>query len=281
MHRIEEDESMLQMSLLEHLGELRSRILRALAGFGVAYLGCMIFSRQLWAIVKAPLDDALHQIKAGKVIALTVMEQFTVIWMWTPMLFAIFLSAPWIVYQIWTFISPGLYPRERKWAIPFMLSTGGLFLAGGVFGYFVALRNGLVFLLGIGVQDGVEPTISIAEYFSTFVNVMLGVSVMFELPVAVFFLTLLHIASPSFLLRNADYGIMGIVILAAVITPSQDPLNLTLFAVPMILLYFLGVFASYLLVLRRQNRRFPWKMFLIWLAAALAVTALAMAYIRS
>jgi len=74
---------------------------------------------------------------------------------------------------------------------------------------------------------------------------------------------------------------MGIVILAAVITPSQDPLNLTLFAVPMILLYFLGVFASYLLVLRREKRRFPWKMFLIWLAAALAVTALAMVYIRS
>jgi sec-independent protein translocase protein TatC len=135
----------------------------------------------------------------------------------------------------------------------------------------VALRNGLIFLLGIGVQDGVEPTISIAEYFSTFVNVMLGVSVMFELPVAVFFLTLLHLASPSFLLKNARYGIMGIVILAAAITPSTDPVNLALFAIPMMLLYFLGVFASYLLVLRREQRRFPWRMFLVWVLAVAAI----------
>ena len=269
---------MQEMSLLEHLDELRSRLLRALAGFGVAYLGCMIFSQQLWNIVKAPLDDALHQIKAGKIISLTAMEGFSVIWMWTPLVFAIFLSAPWIVYQVWAFISPGLYPRERKWAVPFMLSTPGLFLAGGLFGYYVALRNGLVFLLGIGVPAGVEPDISIAEYFSTFVNVMLGVSVMFELPVVVFFLTLLHLASPGFLLKHSREGILAIVIVAAVITPSTDPFNLMLFVVPMLLLYFLGVFASYLLVLRRENRRFPWKMFLLWLAAAVVVAALAMMY---
>jgi sec-independent protein translocase protein TatC len=272
---------MQEMSFLEHLTELRSRLLRALAGFGVAYLGCMLFSQQLWSIVQAPLTDALHQIKAGKVVALTVTESFSVIWMWTPLVFAIFVSAPWIVYQIWAFIAPGLYPRERKWAVPFMLSTAGLFLAGGLFGYYVALRNGLVFLLGIGVPSGVEPTISIDEYFSTFVNVMLGVSVMFELPVVIFFLTLLHLASPSFLLKHARYGIIAIVILAAAITPSTDPFNLTLFAVPMLLLYFLGVFASYLLVLRRENRKFPWKVFLLWLGAVLVVIGLATIYIRS
>jgi sec-independent protein translocase protein TatC len=98
--------------------------------------------------------------------------------------------------------------------------------------------------------------------------------------VAIFFLTLLHLASPSFLLRHADYGVLTIVILAAVITPSTDPFNLALFAVPMILLYFLGVFVSYLLVLRREKRRFPWKIFLLWLAAAVAVVAGAMLYIR-
>ena len=100
---------------------------------------------------------------------------------------------------------------------------------------------------------------------------MLGISLVFELPVLIFFLTLIEVASPSFLLRHSRYAILAIVILAAVITPTPDVFNLTLFAVPMILLYFMGVFASYLLVMRRENRRFPWRIFVYWLLALLAV----------
>ena len=109
---------------------------------------------------------------------------------------------------------------------------------------------------------------------------MLGISVIFELPVLIFFLTLIRVASPSFLMRHSRYAILAIVILAAVVTPSPDAFTMTLFAVPMILLYFLGVFASYLLVLRREGRKFPWKIFLIWLVAVLAVVGIAMAYTR-
>jgi sec-independent protein translocase protein TatC len=99
----------------------------------------------------------------------------------------------------------------------------------------------------------------------------LGISLVFELPVIIFFLTLIRVASPSFLLRHSRYAILAIVILAAIITPTPDVFNLTLFAVPMILLFFLGVFASYLLVMRRENRRFPWRIFVYWLLAVLAV----------
>ena len=136
----------------------------------------------------------------------------------------------------------------------------------------------MVFLLGIGEDVNVTSLISIDDYFTNFVNVMLGISVIFELPVLIFFLTLIRVASPSFLMRHSDYAILAIVILAAAITPSPDAFNLTLFAVPMILLYFLGVFASYLLVLRREGRNFPWKIFFIWLAAVLVVAGIAMAY---
>jgi len=100
---------------------------------------------------------------------------------------------------------------------------------------------------------------------------MLGISIVFELPVLIFFLTLIRVASPSFLLRHSRYAILAIVILAAVITPTPDIFNLTMFAVPMILLYFLGVFASYMLVMRRENRRFPWKVFLYWVLSLVAV----------
>ena len=264
------------MSILEHLGELRSRILRALTGFGVAFLLCMVFANPLWDLVQAPGLAAFRQLGRGGFIAIDVMEQFSIIWMWTPLVAAIFLAAPWVIYQAWAFIAPALYPRERKWAVPFIVCTAGLFMTGGLFGYFVVFRYALIFLLGIGGPVNVTPLISIELYFERFVNVMLGVAVIFELPVLIFFLTLIRVASPSFLMRHSRYAILAIVILAAVITPSPDAFNLTLFAVPMILLYFLGVFVSYLLVLRREGRKFPWKMFLIWLVAVLAVVGIGM-----
>jgi sec-independent protein translocase protein TatC len=99
----------------------------------------------------------------------------------------------------------------------------------------------LAFLLGIGLGNGVTPLITITHYFDLFVNVMLGVALVFELPIAIFFLTVLHLASPQFLLRHSRYAILAIVILAAIITPTPDFFNLMLFAVPMCLLYFVGI----------------------------------------
>lgn len=262
----DEEDGMLRMSFLEHLEELRSRIIKILIGGGVAFGLSMIFSIPIWAFVQQPLTYAVEQVK-GEIIAITPMEQFTIIWMWAPLLAAIYIAAPWVLYQIWGFIAPGLYPRERKWAAPFIIITASLFVLGGVFAYYVALRYALVFLLGLGATTGVKATISIDSYFSLFVNVILGISILFELPVVVFFLTLLRITTPGFLMRNSRYAILVIVILAAVVTPTPDPVNLALFAIPMILLFFLGVFASYLLVLHREQQKFPWRAFFLWLGA--------------
>jgi sec-independent protein translocase protein TatC len=158
----------------------------------------------------------------------------------------------------WAFIAPGLYQKEKRLAVPFVLSTAGLFIIGGLFAYFVAFRYGLAFLLGIGISNGVQPLVTITHYFDLFVNVMLGVALVFELPVAIFFLTLLHLASPRFLLEHSRYAVLAIVIVAAIITPTPDFFNLMLFAVPMCLLFFVGVFASFLLVYKREGRKFPW-----------------------
>jgi sec-independent protein translocase protein TatC len=267
----EEDEGMLRMSFLDHLQELRTRIIRMLSGFGVAFLLCIIFAPQLWLIVRAPAADALHKIGKGSLVAIAPMEQFSIIYMWTPLVAAIFVSSPWILYQVWAFISPGLYKRERRWAVPFVVVTAGLFLAGGLFAYFVAFRYGLVFLLNIGGFADVQSMVSIELYFELFVNVMLGVSLVFELPVIIFFLTLLRIASPRWLMANSRYAILGIVILAAIVTPTPDAFNMMLFAVPMCALFFIGVFASYLLVLNREGRRFPWGTVSMWAAPFVAI----------
>jgi sec-independent protein translocase protein TatC len=264
-------EDLPRMSFLEHLEELRTRLIRALLGFGVIFLACLAFSDRLWLIVQAPAVEAFRKLGTGGLVGINAMEQFEIIWMWTPLVASLFLGSPWILYQIWAFIAPGLYQRERKWAIPFVLTTAGLFIAGGLFAYFLAFRYGLTFLLGIGKFAGITTTLSIDSYFDLFVDVILGVSLIFEMPVVIFFLVLLRLATPQFLLAHSRYAILGIIIIASFITPTTDVVNMSLFAVPMCLLFFVGVFAGYLLVLHREHQRFPWLKFVLWSIVALAI----------
>jgi sec-independent protein translocase protein TatC len=270
----QEEEGMLRMSFMEHLGELRSRLLKAIGGILVAFLLSITFCGPLWKIVSAPAVDALKNLGLNpQLVAITPMEQFNVIYMKLPLLVSVFLASPWVLYQVWAFISPGLYKREKKWATPFVLCTAGLFISGGCFAYFVAFRYGLQFLLGIGRDINVAPMVSINEYFDLFVNVTLGVGLVFEMPVIIFFLTLLHLASPRFLVRHSRYAILAITVLAAIVTPTPDVFNMMLFAVPMVLLFFVGVFVSYLLVLKREGKKFAWGT--VWLVLLLVVLVLA------
>src|SRR5580658_556672 len=142
-----EEGGMLRMSFMEHLEELRTRIIRTLWGFGAIFLLCVIFSTQLFEVVKRPGDIALKATgdPNAHLVAIDVLENFQIIWVWTPVVAALFLGSPWILYQVWAFISPGLYQREKKWAIPFVLGTAGLFILGGCFGYFIAFRYGMAF----------------------------------------------------------------------------------------------------------------------------------------
>jgi len=227
----------------------------------VAFVASLIYAGQLWDIISEPAVVALKHLKVEppQLAQLTPMESFSIIWVKLPLLCSVFIASPWIVYQVWAFISPGLYKKERRWALPFVLLTAGLFITGGLFAYFLAFRYGLEFLLGIGMSNNVRPVVSITEYFDLFVNVTLGVGLVFELPVLIFMLTLLRILSPRFLMRHSRYAILIIVIAAAIITPTPDVFNLMMFAIPMCALYFVGVFFSYLLVLKREGRQFPWK----------------------
>jgi sec-independent protein translocase protein TatC len=268
-----DEDGMLRMSFMQHLEELRSRLIRALAGLAVAFFACLLFANELWVVVSEPALAALKKINPAnpKLVMLAPIDGFSTIWVKLPMLAAVFLASPWILYQVWAFIAPGLYKKERRWAAPFVISTAGLFILGGTFAYFVAFRYGLEFLLGIGTDIGVTPNISIVEYLDLFINVMLGVGLVFEMPILIFFLTLLRIVTPKFLLENSRYAILIITIIAAIVTPTPDVFNLMLFAVPMVLLYFVGVFASYILWLRRENEKFPWRAFFIWLGSALLI----------
>jgi sec-independent protein translocase protein TatC len=252
---------MLRMSFLEHLEELRSRILKMLAGVGIAFVLSLTFCNELWKFVAGPAVGALRTLGVNPptLVQITPMEYFNIVWVKLPILCAIFIASPWILYQVWAFIAPGLYRRERRWAAPFVICSAGLFILGGAFAYFVAFRFGLTFLLGIGRGNYVIPMVSMEEYFELFVNVMLGVGLVFEMPVLIFFLTLLRIVSPKFLLSHSRYAILAIFIIAAIVTPTPDVFNMMIFATPMCLLFYVGIFAGYLLVLQREQRKFPWR----------------------
>ena len=269
-----EEKGMLRMSFMEHLEELRARLLRAIGGLIVIFVLCIGFCKDLWLVVSAPAVEALRHLGVNppNLAQISPMEQFNVIYLKLPLLVSIFIGSPWILYQVWAFISPGLYKREKRWAVPFVLTTAGLFITGGCFAYFVAFRYGLEFLLGIGRDVHVTPVVSINEYFDLFVNVTLGVGLVFEMPVIIFFLTLLRLASPRFLLRHSRYAILAITVIAAVVTPTPDVFNMMLFAVPMVLLFFVGLFASQLLVMKREGKKFPWgKVLLVLLGVVLLI----------
>ncbi|HYK58903.1 MAG TPA: twin-arginine translocase subunit TatC [Bryobacteraceae bacterium] len=272
-----DEAGLLRMSFMEHLEELRARILKALWGFGAIFLVCVLFSYPLFKIVERPGLIALKNtgVPGAHFVQTNVMESFSIIWVWTPVVAAMFLGSPWILWQAWAFIAPGLYERERRWAVPFLLCTAGLFIAGGLFGYFVAFPYSMSFLFGIGSPADILPLITIDDYFDKFVDVLLGIGLAFELPVLIFFLSLLRVVSPAFLLNHSRYAIIVILVVASLATPSPDAFTMMLFAAPMCMLFFLGIFASYLLVLRREHRRFPWKAFLTWVAVTMALVAFA------
>jgi len=265
-------DGMLRMSFLEHLEELRKRIISILIGVGVAFAFALIFANEMWEAVSDPAANALKALGYPPNLSIiSPMDAFQVIYMKLPLLAAIFLSSPWVLWQVWSFIAPGLYKKERRFAGPVIVSTAGLFVLGGLFAYFVVFRFGLEFLLGIGQNKNLVPTISMVDYFDLFVNVTLGIGIVFELPIAIFFLALLRIVTAKYLIANSRYAILIIVVLAAIITPTPDVFNLMLFSVPMVILFFVGVFAAYLLELRRDEKSFPWLPVLVILLAVAGV----------
>jgi sec-independent protein translocase protein TatC len=255
------DEELPSMPLLDHLTELRSRLIRAAAGFGIAYAVSLTFTHPLWTFVCRPAAQALAAVGyPPKLYVSDPTEGFTIIWVQLPLVLAAFLSAPWIFYQAWAFLAPGLYRNERRWAGGFAVAAALLFLGGGAFAYLVLFRYGLTFLLGIGRDESLGAVVSVSHYFGLLVNVVLGVGIMFELPMLIFLLTAVGLVTPRFLLRNVRYAVLGIFLLAAVITPTSDVANLTLLAGPMCALFALGIAGSYVLTREREGRPLPWRL---------------------
>ena len=222
------------MSLMEHLEELRKRIVHSAIylalGFGIAYY----FHTRLYAMVQAPLD------RLGIKLNYTHPMDPLNLYLQVALIGGAILAAPFILYQVWLFIAPGLYQKEKRFVIPFMAATVGLFLGGASFGYFFVLPGALkVLILGFGSKF--NPVVTIEEYTGFFLSIILGLGISFEMPILIFFLALFGIVSPKFLWKNIRYAVLAVFVIAAVICPSPEPWTMCLYAVPMLSLYVIGI----------------------------------------
>ena len=232
-------ESDTESSLMEHLLELRTRLLRAIAGLVVVLLVLLPFANRLYAWLAAPLLEKLPT--GGQLIAVQVASPF-----FTPLKLAFFVAlvatAPWLLYQAWAFVAPGLYRREKRLAFPLLASALALFYAGCAFAYFIVLPAVFTFLNKV-TPPGVAMMTDINAYLDFVLVIFLAFGASFELPVALVILVLLGWVTPAQLREWRGYAIVGIFVAAAVLTPP-DVVSQLLLALPMIALYELGILAA-------------------------------------
>lgn len=222
------------MSLMEHLDELRRRIVHSALYLGAGFLIAWIFHDRLFALVQQPLS------RIGKTLVFTHPMDPLNIYMQVSLIGGAILASPFILFQVWLFIAPGLYQKERRFVVPFMAATVGLFLAGAAFGYYWVLPGALKILI-VGFGHNFTPMVTIEEYSGFFLSIILGLGISFEMPILIFFLAMFGIVSPSFLWKNIRYAILAVFIVAAFICPSPDPWTMCIYAVPMLTLYLIGI----------------------------------------
>lgn len=233
-------EQLSAMGFLQHLEELRRRLIYCILSVMVGFGACWYWSDKIFRWMQRPILDALARHQMDQHLVYTNPTEPFNIYLKVGLVAGIFVSVPFILYQIWAFIAPGLYKNERRYVLPFMFSTIGLFAAGGFFGYRLVYPAALDFLVGYAGTD-MRPMITITEYMDLFMTIMLGLGAVFELPIIVFFLALFGIVSAGWMWRNLRYSILVIFIIAAILTPTTDIMNMCVFAAPMIVLYLLSI----------------------------------------
>lgn len=244
-------EQLQAMSFLEHLEELRRRVIYSVLFVLGGFAACWWKAEVIFGYMQRPILAALAAHKMDtQLVYLNPTEPFN-LYMKIGLFAGIFVASPLILYQVWAFIAPGLYRHERRYVLPFMFSTVALFVAGGAFGFKIVYPAALDFLIGYG--QGLKPMITIGEYTDLFMTIILGLGIVFEMPILVFFLSLMGIVSARWMWKNLRYSILVIFVIAAILTPTTDIMNMCIFAAPMIALYLVSIGVAYLV--HPANRR--------------------------
>jgi sec-independent protein translocase protein TatC len=230
-----------RMTFLEHLDELRVRLMHSLAALVVGTIVCWGFHERIFHFLTQPLRNAYP---AVKFITTGPTEAFM---MYVKMSFfvGIFLVAPYILYQVWAFIAPGLYAHEKAYAVPFIVAGSLFFLLGGGFGHYILFPTTFKFLYEFAGDD-MQFLPKVDEYYSFYSWFLLGLGLVFQIPVVIFVMARIGLVTAGFLLRQLKFAVLAAFIIAAVITPTADPVNQTMLALPIIGLYLLGVLVAWI-----------------------------------
>jgi len=236
-----------EMSFFEHLEELRWRVIKALIGVVIGMIICWIF---MDVLMEEVFLKPVHHLNANlepeqQPVNLQNLKPFgqVFLYMQVSIIGGIVLSIPNILYQLWSFIAPGLLKNERRYIKAIVVFSSACFLAGIAFAYFVILPSALHFFAGFGTLE-IENNIAINEFMSFIVSIMLAAGVVFELPMVSWFLSRLGILTPAFMRKYRRHSIVAIFILAAVLTPGTDPVSQVLLAAPLLLLYEISILIS-------------------------------------
>jgi sec-independent protein translocase protein TatC len=257
----------LKMPITEHLGDLRKRISISLIALLVTSAAAFAVSEHILDFLMFPLKYSLdfsvremylHFVpddKLGGNTKLVFLAPAEAFWMHIriSIVTGLILALPVMLYQFWKFISPGLLPKEKKYALPFVFSATGLFLFGAAFCFFIVLPVALGFLLTYKVGDFLMPMLSVGQYVNFILKFILTFGLVFELPIVIVFLTKTGIITPETLAKNRKYSIIIAFVLAAFLTPTPDAFSQILMAVPMLLLYEVGIWIS--MFLNRKKKR--------------------------
>ena len=230
-----------RMTFLEHLDELRKRITHAVGGLLVGFIIAFAFIDRVFAFVYQRL---VATVPGGKLIYTEAPEMF-MLWIKIAALSGVLIASPYIMLQVWLFIAPGLYAKEKKLAIPFVLSSSSLFIGGAAFSHYFVFPAAWNFFAGFS-NSYVEFLPRVGPIFGMYVKLMLGIGLTFQLPVLIFVLARLGIVTAGFLLKNFKYAVLLIFVFAAVITPDGNPVTQIMVGGPMVVLYLFGIAAAWL-----------------------------------
>jgi sec-independent protein translocase protein TatC len=239
-----------EMTFLEHLEDLRKRIFYSFIAVIVVVIPAWLFSKDIYNILSRPVTKYLPE---GTKLAYTHLTAPFMLYIKVSFLTAIFVTSPFIFLQLWYFIAPGLYKKERKYVYPFVIFTSFFFILGALFGYFVAFPFACNFFLKMGSEF--QPVITVDQYFSLALRLLLGIALVFEMPTLVFFLSRMGIITSRWMIKNFKYAVLVVFIIAAVITPSPDMINQSILAVPMLFLYGLSMLIAFIFEKKKAKRK--------------------------
>ena len=222
--------------LLSHLGEIRKRLVRSAIAVGVGFAITYAFSEKLFGLLAYPLKANMPP---GDRLVYTSLPEMFFIYIKTALVAGLLLAAPYVFYQIYLLVAPGLYQKEQRTLIPFVLCSTALFVGGALFGYFVVFPSGFKFFLAFS-NESIRALPSVTQYFSLAVKLLFAFGFVFELPVVVFFLSRMGVVTSDFLKQKRRYAILLIFIIAAVLTPP-DVITQFMMAVPLMALYEISI----------------------------------------